>query len=1047
MEHARPLKQRLQIPFINRRSLLLIGSILILFSGSAWAQITVKGTVKDENSEPIPGASITVKDKPTGTITDFDGLYTITNLKSDDVLLFSFVGYQSQEIKVGTQSVINVQLEPDMMELSEVVVVGYGTQEKVNVTGSVSQVDSEVMSGVPTPDAVGALQGRIAGVQITSQNSQPGSMPSIRVRGVTTLGSNNAPLVVIDGVPSSYENFGMLSNGDIESVSVLKDAASASIYGARAAAGVILVTTKKGSGGKTRVSYEGYVGVQTMTRRPEYMDSYTWALKVNEAAPLDGQPVYFTDDMLQQIKDGSTPYRFANTDWINEVYEATAVQQSHYLNVSGGNHKTRYFASIGYLDQDGFFTGNDNYKRYNAKLNMSSDLSKYFKVNAQMNYTRQERNRSADWWRVTQAMNMPNIVPAYYEDGSYGVHKPWDGGFVENPLLYMNTGDLKGLTNTLQSFLSVDFKPFKGMTITGRTSMNYRNYEQNAFYANQDFIRYDGQVMSNSLIARAEELWSNDLRMVNDLVANYQIELGSHNLGAMVGIAEEFFRYDEISARRTGFANNELNELAPGNQSGQIGTSTAYDWALHSYFGRFNYSYSSKYLMEVNLRVDNSSRFAPENRRALFPSASLGWRVTEEPFFADNVSTKTISDLKLRLSVGTLGNQNVTGYYPYIPLIGSADYPFNNEMTIGKAQNSMTVEDITWETTTTYNLGADIDFLDGKLGASFDLFKKVTDDILLQLPVSSTAGLDNPFINAGQLENNGWEIDLRYSDETQGGFKYSIGGNVARFENKITNLAGAYSDYSQAFREGDPIGSIYGYRSLGIYRDQAQVDLDNRALNGEQDAIASGGVGQTREVQLGDLRFEDVNGDGMIDYQDIVNIGNTLPKITYGVNFDASYKNWDFSMFWQGAADIDGYVGKSIYPTSINSNFRDFMEDSYNYENNPDGEYPRISINENTQSGQISDFWVQSASYLRLKNLQIGYNLPEEALSKLGMSKCRIYVSGQNLLTFTGFDEGFDPEMVAPMNDDGSFGGNSSDYRAQFYPTVAVYSGGVQITF
>ncbi|BDD01184.1 TonB-dependent receptor [Persicobacter psychrovividus] len=1026
-------------PFCLLAVMLLANLFLI---NPLYAQSIISGKVSDPSGEGIPGVNIKVKNSTVGTITDFNGHYELGGVNKGNTIVYSFVGYTNKEVLIGSQTTVNVTLKTDVKELSEVVVVGYGTQEKVNVTGSVSQVGDEVLSAVPTPDAAGALQGRISGVQISSGSLMPGEMPTIRVRGVTTLGSANEPLVVIDGVPSSYENFGMLASSDIESISVLKDAASASIYGARAAAGVILVTTKKGTEGATKVSYEGYYGVQSMTRRPEYMDSYNWAVMNNRYSAYDGVRKIFTDEDLEKIKTQSDPYRFANTDWIKETYKSTTSQQSHYINMSGGTKDTKYFASVGYLDQDGFFRGLDNFKRYNAKLNVTTKLYNKFRVSGQMNFTRQERNSTEDMYRASQAFSTPGVVPARYEDGRYCVHYPGTGGFFENSLYYMDNSFRTTKRNTLQSFVSAEYKPIDELTITAKSSLNYSNYERNSFTNGIDFIRYDGNIQSNPVVSRGDEAWNNSLRMVNDLVANYSKTIGKHTFGAMAGVAEEFYRYDQISARRSAFANNELRELAAGSQAGQIGTTTAFDWALQSVFGRVNYAYDGKYLFEANLRSDISSRFAPENRVGYFPSVSLGWRVSEEPFFKNNVPSSAISDLKLRASIGTLGNQNVTGYYPYIPLIGGADYPFNNELALGKAQLAMTIPDITWETTTTYNAGMDIDFFDGKLGASLDVFRKVTDDILLQLPVSATAGMNNPFINAGQLVNNGWELDLRYNNQTDNGFKYGIGANVSQFKNELTELAGAYSEYSDKFRQGDAIGTIYGYRNAGLYRDQAEVDRDNAKRANHE--LNNGGVGQLNDVKLGDLKFEDINGDGIINYKDQVDIGNTLPKVTFGFNFDASYKNWDFSMFWQGVTDIEGYVGLSVYPGDGKTSLRDFMSDMYHPTANPNGAYPRMSVNGNSQNKNINDFWVQDASYLRLKNLQIGYSIP---MKKYGVSKARVYVSGQNLLTFTKFDKGFDPERVAMMNDDGSFGAGGSNVRASFYPTVSVYSVGLQLTF
>ncbi|OHX64152.1 SusC/RagA family TonB-linked outer membrane protein [Flammeovirga pacifica] len=1041
---------------MKKGSLLFVRMILltVLSFGviDAFAQTRViSGSITDESNAPLVGANILIEGTSNGTIADFDGKYSLEIPQDASKIVVSFVGYLPQTLAIGTQSIINVTLEPDAEQLDEIVIVGYGTQEKVNVTGAVAQVDGETLS-VPTPDAAGALQGRVAGVQINNGGTAPGDMPQIRVRGVTTLGSANQPLVVIDGIVSSYENFGMLANSDIESISVLKDGASASIYGARAAAGVILVTTKQGKVGKPKVTYEGYVGIQTMTRRPEYVDKNTWANIMNDASLVEtGNPRYNSTQMGHIMND-TNPNEYGNTNWLDEVYRNTAAQQSHYINVSGGTEKTKYLASFGFLDQDGFLQTTDNYKRYNTKLNLSSKLSDKFTLRAQMAFTRQERQRPADLYRVQQAINTPSLNPATYTEGEYAgrwsTHHPARNNFFENPLIYLNTADRIQKQNTLQSFAALDYEITKGLKVTARTSMNYRNDENNQFTQNYEFLDWKGAVMSNPLVARGEEWWTNDLRIVNDIVVNYNVSLGKHKISALAGIAEEFYRYDEISTRRFDFVNNELRELAAGSQAGQLGTTTATDWTLQSYFGRLNYNFDGKYLLEGNLRADVSSRFKPGNRTGIFPSVSAGWRLAEESFFKDNVSENFIADAKIRASYGQLGNQAVfDDNYPWMPRIANADYPFYNEMNVGKAQTTMVVDDISWETTHTYNLGVDLDFFQGKLGASFDVFKKVTDDILLRLPVSSTSGLTAPVRNAGQLENQGWEIDLRYNNETKGGLRYSIGANVSSFQNTITDLKGAYSEFAPDFREGDAIGTIYGYKNLGIYTDQKQVDLDNAARNGDKDAIASGGIGQTRDVRLGDIRYADVNGDGQVNFEDMVNIGNTLAKLTYGINVDLGYKSWDFSMFWQGAGNIDGYAANLRYAGNGEVNIREEARDTYNEISNPTGTFPRISVNGNTQNEQVSDYWVQSAAYLRLKNIQVGYTLPAGATKAINVEKMRFYVSGQNVLTFTNFDSGLDPEMVAPMQTNGSFGGHETNARPSFYPTVSVYTVGLQATF
>ncbi|ANQ51957.1 TonB-dependent receptor [Flammeovirga sp. MY04] len=1007
---------------------------------------TITGTIHDENNEPLIGANILIEGTTNGTIADFDGKYHLEVPEGTNNIVVSFVGYLSQTIAIGTRSVIDVVLEADAEQLEEVIVVGYGTQEKVNVTGSVAQVDSEVLSAVPTPDAIGALQGRIAGVTV-NPGQGPGATPTIRVRGVTSMSGSNDPLIVIDGIPSTVENFATLANSDIETISVLKDAASASIYGARAAAGVILVTTKRGKTGEPTVTYDGYVAMQSMTTTPNYMNSLQYMEAVNRGFTAQGGNEFYTEQHFETVRNGGD-HLMGQFDWWDAVYRDNAPQQSHYVNVTGGTEKTKYLASVGYMDQQGFYQTENYFKRYNTRLNITTELSKRLKATAQMNFTRQEQQDTGDSWRATQALAMVPLNPIYNQDGTYNITRPVDNTRFENTLAHMKLSDYIRKVNQLQSFLSLDYEIAKNLTVTGRTSMNFRSFEQNHFQQGYQFVHSHNNAVGLNLQSAAAEDWNNSMRVVNDLVMNYHVDFGKHHIGALVGIAEEFFRYDRLYGRRVNFANNQLRKIIAGGQAGQIAESNAYDWALQSQFARINYDYDKKYLLEVNVRRDVSSRFHKDNRAGVFPSVSVGWRIAEEDFFKDNVSENFISDIKFRGSVGSLGNQNINNsavsnlYYPYMGVISAADYPYNNELVMGKAQNEMPVPGLKWETTVTYNAGIDIDFLDGKLGTSFDYFKKITSDMLLPLPMSAVGGLGNPWENAATLENTGWEFDIRYSNTTKSGFTYGIGANISHFTNVLTDLAGGFSEYSNQFREGDPIGTIYGYRTKGIYRDQAHVDADNAKL---ADASLKNGVAQTRNVMLGDLIYEDINGDGIINHEDMVAIGNTLPKYQFGITFDFAYKNFDLSMFWQGAADIDGYVGYNVFAGNKDSNLRDFYTDAYHPDLNPNGAYPRFSPDENSQNHEVNDFWVQSASYLRLKNLQIGYSLPKTVTDQMKIGKARVYLSGQNLLTITNFDEGFDPEMVAPMNQDGSF--QVGDVRPSFMPTVRVVSAGLQVTF
>lgn len=992
----------------------------------------ISGVIVDQEGLPVIGANVSVKGTTNGTITDMDGKFEL-DVPAGAKLLISYIGYISQEIPVGSKSDFRIVLKEDTQNLEEVVVVGYGVQKKVNMTGSVAAINSESLANRPVTNASTALQGMLPGVTVVQNSGQPGKdNSSIRIRGVGTLNNAN-PMYVVDGLIVSTIND--IDPNDIESLSVLKDAASAAIYGSRAANGVVLVTTKKGSKKAATLKYDGYVGWQSPTAMPEYLPSHEYAALYNKALYNQDptKPPAYTAEEIEKFRNGSDPDNFPNTDWQSLFYKDKGFQQSHRAEVSGGSETTTYMFSLGYLGQDGIIDQTD-FKRYNLRGNINTQINK-FSAGVNFSYTHGISNEPTtpyydDLYQIMRQVNrIAPFVPYKYSNGYYGYIT--DG----NPIAWMDLGGNKAEKyHTTRAVGNVGYEIIKGLKIqevmgyeyTGRSTERFIKDIQYYNWKTGDPTMYQGP---NSQYDDRE-----DYTMLNlQTLLTYNNTFGKHTVGALAGFSQEYSRRDWTIGKRINFLTNDLLELNAGSPDGQTAEGSANEYALRSFFGRVTYDYDNKYLFEANIRRDGTSRIRSESRWGTFPSFSAAWRIINEPFMEP--AREVLSDLKIRGGWGKLGNQQLgtdnrksIEFYPYQSVLAQKNYAFGGKVSQGIAPVDGANSDLKWETSKTTNIGLDAGFLGNMFTLSVDAYWKKTYDILMKLPVSTLYGMEPPYQNAGEVTNKGIEFQLGYKLAKKD-FTFNATANIAYNKNEVTNLRNNGAKIWDGFKfkqEGRPINSYGGYEVLGIFTDK--------------DDLESSAVINRDKAGLGDLKYKDQNGDGKIDGEDRVYLGSWDPSWTFGLNLSATWKGFDASMFFQGAADVKGFLqnetignleGMTGKPTTL-------FRDSWDAETNPNGKFPRpltgtSGFTQNSSSANPSDFWIINSSYLRMKNFQIGYTLPKSVSDFIRIPRIRVYYSGQNLLTFTGFNDGFDPEAPAGA-------------RA-YYPQVKVNTFGLNVTF
>lgn len=971
----------------------------------------VAGTVRDENGGVLPGVSVVVKGTQRGTTTDSEGKFMLELPESASVLVFSFVGYTSQERVVGNSTTLDITLAPEDKLLNEVVVVGYGTQKKVNLTGSVASISSEELVKRPVGQTTSALQGMVPGLTVTQRSGQPGrDGGNIRIRGIGTLSDAN-PLVIMDGIESSLNN---IDPNEIESISVLKDAASAAIYGSRAANGVILITTKRGNEKGFSVNYNTYVGAQTPTDMPTMVNALDHMELINEAyTNVSRSPLYtqaFVDEYRTQ--GATNPDRYPNTDWQKLTLKKNGLMQSHYLSMNAGNERIKVLGSFSYFDQDGIIP-NTNFKRFNVRLNSDIKLNDKFSTSMDVFLRRTDliEPSSGTGYVFHWMRRIPANQAGVLSTGQYG--EGWNG---DHPLARAQDGGLRQ-ESAISAIMNLNlrYKPTDWLTASLIYAPKFNEPHSKSFSNITQTYRWDGTPSyaipgRNSLSEQFTRTWYNNLRATLAMDKTFAQD---HQLTVLAGFQQEDERENYISAYREVFILPDYQQINSGNRENERTGGSATQWAIQSLFGRINYNYKEKYLFEANARYDGSSRFAPGNKYALFPSVSAGWRIAQESFMSS--LSNVVTDLKIRASWGRLGNQNI-GLYPFSAFIGigSSNYVFGDQVTTGASLNAMANPEIQWETTTLSDIGLDLN-LWSKFTVTADYYQRRTSGILLQLDIPTMLGLTAPYQNAGIVENKGWEVSLNYRDRI-GDFRYAATVNLSDVKNKVVDLRGIQRSGRQVSREGHPIDSFFGYEAIGLFQSADEVASSPK---------------QFGNLAPGDIKYRDVNGDGVINTQDQVILGSPIPRYTYSTNLDLGYKGFDLSVFFQGVGKADGFLyGQGIMPFFLGGTVQEQHKDRWTPDNT-DATFPRFAFNE-INNEQNSDFWMKSASYLRLKNVQLSYTVPGAFLKKY-IQRARIYVSGQNLFTIDKFWQGYDVE--APVSDGG------------WYPQMKVYSLGLDLKF
>ena len=942
----------------------------------------VSGVVKDK-SGTLPGVTVRVKGTNFGTVTDVDGKYILSIPDGEVVLVFSYVGYQTVEIILKDETIIDIMMVQDALNLDEVVVMGYGTQKKRDITGAVSTISSADIQKSPVVGIDHALQGQAAGVQVTQNYGTPGAGIQVRIRGVGTIGDSD-PLFVIDGVPTK-ENLNSLNPNDIESISVLKDASAAAIYGARAANGVVLITTKKGIKGESMVQFNATYGVQQISNKLELLTADEYAMVMDEALTNAGlAPVW------------NNPGLGEGTDWQDAIFRNAAFQK-YDLSVSSGNDKTTYLLGLGYLAQDGIVKHSD-FTRYNLRFNLNSNVTEKFTVGANMNLSRIKENLIDTEINgvVRSAIFQPPTIPVYNEDGTYAGPGENEGD-AQNPLGMADRSDKTQANNKLFGNIFASYDIISGLRFKSNLGLNVYSLQTIDF--DPTFSEGNANRLINSLnhqlINYFDVNWENTLE--------YTRKINLHKVTALVGNTMQEASTGLVTGYRENFSSNEdyLHYLDAGSANDKArGRLT--EWSLLSYFGRINYDFADKYLLSLNARYDGSSRFGKKNRWGLFPSVSAGWRVSGEDFFKSDF----IDDLKIRASWGQLGNQDI-GLYAFSSVLQQIFYPFGNPQVIqvGYLPASDFNPDVKWETTTQLDFGVDFSAFDYRLYFSADYYKKNTTDMLLILPQPATSGFGSTgYENVGEIVNKGLEFQVIWRDKI-GKLNYNVNANLTTNKNEVLNLgenneaitSGLFFDMSTRTEVGHSIREFYGYVTDGIFQNQAEIEA-----HAEQPGAVPG-----------DIRFKDISGDGVINSDDRTFIGNPYPDMFFGLNLGLSYKGFDVSLFLQGQYGNEIYNATKFWLTNSGYNYNKgtAILERWTGEGSSNSE-PRLSTVDANQNARGSDRYIEDGSYLRLKNLQIGYTLSENMARKLSLKGARVFVSGSNLLTFTKYT-GYDPEVGA----------------------------------
>lgn len=1027
---------------------------------SAAAFNSIKGLVTDETGSPMAGVSIIVKGTKRGASTNNEGLFVI-EANVGETLVFKIVGYKVQEIKIdGSSTNLKVSLEPEVANLSDVVVVGYGTQKQVNLTGAVDQISAKVLENRPITRLSQGLQGVMAGLNILSNTGggAPNSTQSINIRGYTGLGTTGGPLVVIDGVQGGDIN--SINPNDVESIAILKDAASAAIYGSSAPYGVLLITTKKGKRGeKASITYNNNFNWAQPINLPKMMNSLDFATIYNEAFANAGRGVAFSDVTMQRIKDyqsGAFPYETtknitpgidgwnswfegnANNDFFKIYFKNLSFSQQHTVGVSGGSNNSTYYIGGGYNQRSGLYNyGDDSYKRYNIRANLSSEITKWMTVGLRSSLARAINNTPNTYGNRTGGNYMHQIarkfptVPLYNPDGNYSE--------TSDVLLHLNGGRLIQTQDDAVITGELNLKPLKGWEIVGNYTFdgvffNQSNHTKTVFHTlPSGMLSPIGGSTPNAF----GRFYSRNEHKILNLYSSYALDLGDHHMKVLGGYVNEITGYTAFSASNTNLYSDEIPSLnTTYNPTAAIGDEMR-ELAIEGFFGRINYNYKEKYLLEFNGRYDGTSKFLSQKRWKFYPGVSAGWNIDKEAFWTG--IAKVVNTFKLRGSYGSLGDQSsISSWYPFYPALGTVRptgsnwlFGTNQEAYVGAP--SLVNPNFTWVTTTSFGLGFDATFFNNRLSTRFDWFKRSAKDYAgLAIILPSVLGTGVPPANNASIENKGFELTLQWKDNI-GDLNYSVRGTLSDYVGKVVSYDNPNKLFARTWWNGAKMGDIWGYTSDGLYQNAAE------AAKGLPTLFWTG------RWQAGDVRYVDLDGSGKIDQGkqtaddsgDYKVIGNNTPRYMYGLGIDLNWKNFDFSLFLQGVAKRDVWIGSNYFWGIVGDEWQSspFTVHANRWsEGNPGGYFPRFYMNGENGKNQVTQTrYLQNAAYMRIKNLQIGYTLPTKIASRAFLQRARIYFSVDNLATFTKLQKTFDPELAL------------SD--AKIYPLSRTYSCGVNFTF
>lgn len=1004
------------------------------------------GVVVDSAGEPVIGAGVVIEGSTNGTITDVDGRWELVVPSTTTKIVISSLGYKEQIVAAGSASARTVTLQEDSQMLQETVVVGYGVQKKVNLTGAVAMVNSEEMNARPISSVASGLQGLLPGVTVVNSSSQPGQAnTTIRVRGVGTIGNSN-PLILIDGIEGDISS---INPEDIESVSVLKDAASSAIYGARAANGVLLVTTKKLAAGKdavTKINFSAYAGIQTPTRLPEMCDAIEFMTLDNEARKnVDTADAWLPED-FDKVRNNTDPNYFGNTDWIGQVLKKVAPQQNYSLSLNGTLGNSGYMLSYRYFDQSGLTVGNSTGEtRHNLRFKINTKLIDRVTLSSNLGYTTTKvispvSSLTSGGGAIYTAMRIAPNVPVRYTDGTWAY-----GGGNTNPVAILRDGGrAKTDADELSIMEVVKVDILKGWDVSATYNVTSYNGLKDILKKTITFNNpQDGSTYSYQSPNSIKNIDYRHNQQTFILQTNFDLNFGKHNVSGVVGMSQEWYTSRSFEASRTKLITEQDPTLNLGDPQTMSNASSYSSWAIRSGFGRVSYNWNERYLLEGNLRYDLSSRFHKSNRSGLFPSVSAGWRISEENFMA---ATRTYLDnLKIRASWGMLGNQYVgSSNYPYLSVLQaytSGVSMIGANATTGYVQSTLSNPNLSWEKIKMLDLGFDLAMFSNRLTFSFDWYNKDTDGILLKLNYPAQMGAKPSEQNAGKVNNKGWEMDLNWRSQA-GEFMYGIGFNLSDVKNKIVDLGGNAPDLSgnQIRMVGYPIDAFYGYIADGLMtpEDFKINNHETHTYNLPNIPVILG-----NRYQPGDIKYKDLSGpegvpDGRItpEYDRTV-LGSSIPRYTYSVRGNLGWRGIDFSFVLQGVGKCSGFLEGSArhalqdmaaYPQKVHL-------ERYNVVTNPNpkASYPRLTYNTGFNQNTFSTFWLEDASYLRVKNVQLGYTFPEKWMKKARIDNFRIYASADNLFTFSKFFYAYDPET--PVSKGG------------YYPLVKTVVIGVNLTF